>query len=140
MRKRRPRYLDHDLRSGWFWKKSLTPQRTLGERMADEVLGPSRYRIQDLQPGMCRWVTDETPHNQCYCGGKTIKSTSWCEEHYAKCYPKKSDLVATISDQHESTLEGRPKKGVHITSLRAMDYRCRQRIPPTETGIAERAD
>jgi hypothetical protein len=48
-----------------------------------------RYRIQDLQSGMCRWITCEQSFDQEYCGRGNFKGSSWCEEHWKVCYTKK---------------------------------------------------
>ena len=44
------------------------------------------------------------------CGGEDNQINFLREEQYTQVLPEKSDLVATISDQHESTLEGRPQR------------------------------
>lgn len=99
-----------------------------------------RYRISDLQSGMCRWIACDTSFAQEYCGHATHNKSNWCKTHYEICYAKKRDAMASVSNQHQPTMESRPRPSIHIGGLRSMDFKCRQRIPPAETGDSERAD
>lgn len=43
--------------------------------------------IDELQPGMCRWVYgDPRRHRKCYCG-KPALTGAWCADHFARVYP-----------------------------------------------------
>ena len=47
-----------------------------------------RKTIMELDPHDCRYIIGEGP-NRFYCGGAAILGTSWCENHYWRCFAPK---------------------------------------------------
>ena len=135
----RPKYLDTRPGKRWSKKKSLTPQRSLGARMIERDI-PPRYRIQDLSSGMCRWITCETSFEQEYCGGATVKGSSWCQAHHEICYAKKRDAMAAVSDQHQSNLAQKQAQRIQVGRIQSLATGRGYSVHPAEALLTERPD
>lgn len=86
-----PRNTEVGLRTKLFREKApplALPEINDPQKFDESIPLAQRKTILELGPNDCRYIVGEGL-GQFYCGGAAIPGTSWCENHYWRCFAPK---------------------------------------------------